>query len=53
MKKAKKKNDQKAIKFSEWYLTKYNQEHKNSYPNFIKKLVILKINHKNYLKLKS
>ncbi len=40
--KAKKKNDQKAIKFSEWYLTKYNQEHKNSYPNFIKKISDLK-----------
>ena len=36
--KAKKKNDQNAMKFSEWYSTKYNQEHKNSYPNFIKKI---------------
>jgi len=40
--KAKKKNDQNAIKFSEWYLTKYNQEHKNPYPNFIKKICHLK-----------
>ncbi len=36
--KAKKKNDQNAIKFSEWYSTKYNQEHENPYPNFIKKI---------------
>lgn len=35
---AKKKNDQNAIKFSEWYLIKYNQEHENPYPNFIKKI---------------
>lgn len=36
--KAKKKNDQNAIKFLEWYLIEYNQEHKNPYPNFIKKI---------------
>ena len=36
--KAKKKNDQNAIKFSEWYSIKYNQEHENSYPNFMKKI---------------
>jgi len=36
--KAKKKNDQNAIKFSEWYLIKYDQEHENPYPNFIKKI---------------
>jgi len=36
--KAKKKNDQNAMKFSEWYSTKYNQEHENPYPNFIKKI---------------
>ena len=34
--KAKMKDDEKAKKFSEWYSTEYNQEHKNSYPNFIK-----------------
>ena len=33
---AKMKDDEKAKKFSEWYSTEYNQEHKNSYPNFIK-----------------
>ena len=32
------KNDQNAIKFSEWYSIEYNQEHKNPYPNFIKKI---------------
>ena len=36
--KAKMKNDQNAIKFSEWYLIKYNQEHDNRYPNVIKKI---------------
>ena len=37
-KKAKMKNDQNAIKFSEWYSIKYNQEHENPYPNFIRKI---------------
>jgi len=36
--KAKKKSDQNAIKFSEWYSIIYNQEHENPYPNFIKKI---------------
>jgi len=36
--KAKMKSDQNAIKFSEWYSINYNQEHKNPYPNFIKKI---------------
>jgi len=36
--KAKMKNDQNAIKFSEWYSIEYNQEHENPYPNFIKKI---------------
>jgi len=36
--KAKDKGDQNAMRFSEWYSTKYNQEHKNPYPNFIKKI---------------
>lgn len=36
--KAKMKNDQNAKKFSEWYSLEYNQEHKNPYPNFIKKI---------------
>lgn len=36
--KAKMKNDQNAIKFSEWFSQKFNQEHKNPYPNFMKKM---------------
>lgn len=37
-KKAKMKNDQKALKFSEWFSQKFNQEHENPYPNFMKKI---------------
>ena len=33
--KAKLKNDKNAIKFSEWFATKYNEEHENPYPNFM------------------
>ena len=33
--KAKLKNDDNAIKFSEWFTTKYNEEHEKSYPNFM------------------
>ncbi len=36
--KAKMKNDKNAIKFSEWFSQKFNQEHENPYPNFIKKI---------------
>ena len=36
--KAKIKNDQNAIKFSEWYLVKFTKEHENPYPNVIKKI---------------
>ena len=36
--KAKMKSDQNAIKFSEWYSIKYNQEHESPYPNFIRKI---------------
>lgn len=36
--KAKTKNDQNAIKFSEWYSKKFNQEHKNPYPNFMREI---------------
>ena len=32
------KKDKKAIEFSKWFSEKYNQEHKNAYPNFIKKI---------------
>ncbi len=40
--KARKKNDQNAIKFSEWYSIEYDKEHVNTYPNFIKKICQLK-----------
>ncbi len=33
--KAKLKNDENAIKFSEWFKIKYNEEHKNAYPSFM------------------
>lgn len=36
--KARKKNDQNAIKFSEWYSIKYDQEHEKPYPNFMKNI---------------
>ena len=37
-KKAITKNDQKAIKFSEWYLMKFTEEHEKPFPNVIKKI---------------
>ena len=43
LKKAKEKNDVKAIKFSEWYIEKINQEHKSRFPKAIKKICELKI----------
>jgi len=36
--KAKLKNDENAIKFSEWFKTKYVEEHKNPYPNFMSEI---------------
>ena len=42
LKKAKEKNDTKAIKFSEWYIDKINQEHKSRFPKAIKKICELK-----------
>ena len=36
--KAKMKNDQNALKFSKWFSQKFNQEHENPYPNFMKKV---------------
>ena len=36
--KAKLKNDKNAIKFSEWFSSKYVEEHKNPYPNFMNKI---------------
>ncbi|RMW37134.1 MAG: hypothetical protein EA446_07680 [Nitrosopumilus sp.] len=42
LKKAQEKNDAKAIKFSEWYIDKINQEHKSRFPKAIKKICELK-----------
>jgi len=50
--KAKMKNDQNAIKFSEWYSLEYNQEHKNPYPNFMKKICQFKNKFKKIPKIK-
>ncbi|QLH03545.1 hypothetical protein C5F47_08350 [Nitrosopumilus cobalaminigenes] len=36
--KAKKKNDENAIKFSTWFSSKFTEEHENPYPNSIKKI---------------
>lgn len=40
--KAEEKQDLKAKKFSEWFSAKYKQEHKNPYPNIIKKILEFK-----------
>lgn len=42
LKKAKAKNDTKAIKFSKWYMDKFNQEHNSRLPKVIKKICELK-----------
>ena len=49
--KAKSKNDENAIKFSEWYHLKDIEKHKNLYPNIMRKYVYSKMNLKNYRKL--
>jgi len=36
--KTKMKNDQDAMKFSEWFSQNFNQEHENPYPNVMKKI---------------
>ena len=38
LQKAKLKNDENAIKFSEWFKTKYSEEHENPYPNFMNEI---------------
>ena len=42
LQKAELKNDENAIKFSEWFRTKYAKEHKNPYPNFMNKICIFR-----------
>ena len=51
-KKAKQKNDEDALKFLEWFSTKYIEEHKSSYPNFIKKICQFKNKFKKLPKIK-
>jgi hypothetical protein len=36
--KAKSKEDENAVKFSEWFSAKFIEEHKNPYPNFMNKI---------------
>lgn len=38
LQKAELKNDENAIKFSEWFETKYSKEHENPYPNFMNEI---------------
>jgi len=52
LKKAKIKNDQKAIEFALWFQKKYDEEHKNSYPNFIKESCQLQKENKKLPKIK-
>ncbi len=40
--KAKSKGDENAIKFSEWYVLKHVEKHKNLYPNIMKKICLFK-----------
>jgi hypothetical protein len=52
LEKAKIKNDQKAIDFISWFDEKYDEEHKNVYPNFIKKSCKFQKEHKKFPKIK-
>jgi len=38
LEKAKMKNDTNAVKFLDWYLMKFQKEHENPYPSFMKKI---------------
>jgi hypothetical protein len=40
--KAKLKNDENAIKFSEWYFLKHIEKHKNPYPDIMRKICLFK-----------
>lgn len=52
LEKAKMKDDQKAIDFLSWFDKKYEEEHQNPYPNFIKKSCKLQNEHKKLPKIK-
>ncbi|AJM91677.1 hypothetical protein [Nitrosopumilus piranensis] len=50
--KAKTKNDVKAVRFSEWYKDKFNQEHSSKLPKMIKKICDLKKYHNTLPEIK-
>lgn len=52
LEKAKEKNDQKAVDFVSWFDKKYDEEHKNTYPNFIKKSCKFQNDYKKLPKIK-
>lgn len=52
LEKAKEKNDQKAMHFASWFDKKYDEEHKNPYPNFIKKSCKFQNDHRKLPKIK-
>jgi hypothetical protein len=52
LEKAREKNDQKAIDFVLWFDKKYDEEHKNIYPNFIKKSCRFQKEHQKLPKIK-
>jgi hypothetical protein len=52
LEKAREKNDQKAIDFVSWFDKKYDEEHKNIYPNFIKKSCRFQKEHQKLPKIK-
>jgi len=52
LEKAREKNDQKAIDFVSWFDKKYDEEHKNIYPNFIKKCCKFQKDHQKLPKIK-
>lgn len=52
LEKAREKNDQKAIDFVSWFDKKYDEEHKNTYPNFIKKSCKFQNDHERLPKIK-
>ena len=52
LEKAKEKNDQKATDFVSWFDKKYDEEHKNIYPNFIKKSCKFQNDHRKLPKIK-
>ena len=52
LEKANKKNDQKAVDFVSWFDKKYDQEHENAYPNFIKKCCKIQNENRKLAKIK-